>query len=180
MSNWLRLALITMTVGGGFTGVALTLQALLSPQVAGPALVVMCIVFLLLHVFILISGLMFVMNAQRVMPLVVALALQLPYITSPIIAYHLGAGLHGGVGVGERGFFYWIRLGSDWQFNLLQPLPSGLGVNLVAVFFLAAVVHSMSRQGRRGMTAIAAAPIAGSGTVGVGSIGGAETSSWRS
>jgi hypothetical protein len=112
-----------MTVGGGFTGVALTAQLLFSPQVTGPALLAVCVVFLLLHVFVLISGLLFVHNPTRVIPLVVALALQIPYLSSPVLAYRFADGLFGGVGIAESGPFAWFRLGTDWQFNLLQPLP---------------------------------------------------------
>ena len=156
MSTWLRLTLITMAVGGGFTGVALTSQALFSPQVTGrPGLVAICVVFLLLHLFVVISGLLFVQNPTRVMPLVVALAIQIPYLSSPLVTYRFADGLIGGVGIAETGPFGWIRLGSDWQFNLLQPLPWGLGINLVAVAVLAALSLSIARQRRQSTLSVA-------------------------
>ena len=145
MSNWLRLTLITMTVGGGFAGVALTAQVLFSEQVSGPVLMGMCLVFTLLYLFVLISGLVFVQNPRRVMPTVVALALQIPVISSPLVAYRFGAGLHGGAGLGELGPFGWLRLGCDWQLNLLQPLPWGVGINLVAVLMLIVLTCSTAR-----------------------------------
>lgn len=148
MSTWLRLTLITMTVGGGFTGIAISTQILFSPQVAGPALVAISIVFLLLHMFVLVSGLLFVHNSTRVMPLVVALAIQIPYISSPLITYRFGDGLFGVVGIAETGLIGRFHFGSYWQFNLLQPLPWGLGVNLVAVAMLVALGVSVSRQRR--------------------------------
>jgi hypothetical protein len=156
MSTWLRLTLITITVGGGFTGVALTAQLLFSPQVTGPALLAICVVFLLLHVFVLVSGLLFVHNPARIMPLVVALAIQIPYLSSPLVTYRFADGLFGGVGIAETGAFGWIRLGSDWQFYLLQPLPWGVGINLVAVAVLAALCLSVARQRRQSPLSIAA------------------------
>lgn len=148
MSTWLRLTLITMTVGGGFTGVALTAQLLFSPQVSGPALVAICVVFLMLHIFVLVSGLLFVQKPHRIMPLMVALSLQVPYLSSPIVAYRFGAGLQAVVGLTGAGPLGWIRLGSDWQFNLLQPLPWGFGINLAALLLLVALSYSTRRQRR--------------------------------
>ncbi len=146
MNTSLRLILITMTVGGGFTGVAVTLQALLSPQGKGPASAVICLVFLLLYLFVLISGLLFVQNPRRMVPLVVALALQVPAIYSPIIAFRFVAGFNGTAGISETGVFWWVRLGSEWQLNLLQPLPWGVGINFVAVILLAALAYSIGRR----------------------------------
>jgi len=146
MSTWLRLTLITLMVGGGFTGAADTSLALFSPQVEGPALVVICGTFVLLYLFVLITGLLLAHDRQRIMPLVVALALQIPVISSPIIAFRFGAGLVLPVGLGESGFFWWIRFGADWQFNLLQRLPWGVGINLVPIALLAALVWSGRRR----------------------------------
>jgi hypothetical protein len=82
------------------------------------------------------------------MPLVVALTLQIPYLLSPVVAYRFADGLFGGVGIAETGMFGWFRLGSDFQFNLMRPLPWGLGVNLVAVAMLVALSLSASRERR--------------------------------
>lgn len=149
MSTWLRLTLITMTVGGGFTGAALTLQLLLSPQVIGLALVAVCVALVLLNVFVLISGLLFVQNPLRITPLVVALAAQVPVISSPIVAFHFGAGLYGSVALTEAGPFCLVRLGSEWQVNFLQSLPWGLGINLVAALLLVALHRSTLRRQQR-------------------------------
>ncbi|QOV91757.1 hypothetical protein [Humisphaera borealis] len=153
MSTWLRLTLITMTVGGGFTGVALTAQFLFSPQITGPAVLAICIVFLLLHGFVLASGLLFLHNPEILKPMVVALAIQIPYVSSPLVTYRFGCGLLGGFGIAETGPFGWLRLGSDWQFYLFQPLRWGFGINLVAVGMLAAISMSIARHRRRSVAA---------------------------
>jgi hypothetical protein len=162
MNTWLRLALITMTVGGGFTGVALTSQFLFSPQANAVALRIICILFLLLHLFVLASGILFVQNPLRVTPLVVALAMQVPYLSSPVITYRFGDGLFGGVGIAETGVFGWIRLGSDWQFYLMRPLPWGIGINLVAVAMLVALSVSTARL-RRASLAVSSLSTNGEG-----------------
>jgi hypothetical protein len=74
--------------------------------------------------------------------LIIALALQVPWVSSPLFAYKFTAGfqvcaaLMGGHPVG--GF----RLGSDFQINFFQPLPWGIGVNFVALALLILLVRA--------------------------------------
>ena len=143
MSTWLRLTLVTMTVGGGFTGVVVGSEAPFTPAAKTPAFVVFAVVTFLLYLFVLIAGLLFVYDARRTTPLVVALGLQIPVISSPLVAYRFGAGLYAAVGYATTGFFLRIRFGADFQLFLLRPLPAGLGVNLTAVVLLAALSWSM-------------------------------------
>lgn len=85
MKPWLRLALITMTVGGGFTGVVVNLQALFNSPGASILKLVLDLIFMGLYVFVCVSGLMFVHNPSRRGPLVAALAVQIPWISSSLI-----------------------------------------------------------------------------------------------
>jgi hypothetical protein len=48
MKTWLRLTLITMTVGGGFAGVLITAQTLFNSEGSGPGYFVILAVFLAL------------------------------------------------------------------------------------------------------------------------------------
>jgi len=136
MRPWLRLTLVTMTVGGGFTGVAISFQLLLSPQVRQPASFVLTSVSLALFAFVTFSGLLFVHNAQRTRPMVVAMALQVPRFSSPLVAYKLSAGFQLVVALMGGRFNTSFSLGSDFQLNLLQQLPWGAGVNLFALLML--------------------------------------------
>jgi hypothetical protein len=79
MKPWLRLTLITATVGGGFTGIAVTVQALLNPQNQSPLLLMGF--FLALFTYVTVSGLIFVQNPERKRPLIAALAIQIPWIS---------------------------------------------------------------------------------------------------
>src|SRR4051812_24958305 len=92
----LRLTLVTMTVGGGFTGSVFTMQMLPSVRNSAPANLVIWLGFVLLHLFVLISGLLFVHNSARVVPMLVALLFQIPLLSSPYVTYRFGDGLFGG------------------------------------------------------------------------------------
>jgi hypothetical protein len=134
MKPWLRLTLVTVTVGGGFTGVAITLQALISQQ--QPQAYVLFLSFLLLFAFVTASGLIFVHNPQKTTLLIPAIALQIPWVTSPLIAYKFAVGFQVSVALIGGRFVGGFRLGSDFQINFLQQLPWGVGVNLFALALL--------------------------------------------
>lgn len=141
MKSWLRLTLITVTVGGGFTGVALTLQLLLRPS-QPLAYYLLMVAFLALFAFITVSGLVFVHNPQRTDLLIVALALQIPWVSSPIITYRLAGGFQVSVALIGGRFAGGFRLGSDFQINVFQLLPWGAGVNLFALALLVLLLRS--------------------------------------
>ena len=141
MKTWLRLTLITVTVGGGFTGIAVTLQALFSPQ-AHPLAYFLILVCVGLYVFVTASGLIFVHDPQRTSPLIVALALQVPWVSSPLIAYKFAAGFHVTAGLVSGQFSGGFRFGCDFQINFFQQLPWGAGVNLFALALLVLALHA--------------------------------------
>jgi len=133
MKTWLRLLLITMTVGGGFTGIAIAAQTLYGD----PSQWLGCLLALAVFTFIVISGLLFVHNPQRILPLVVALALQVPWLSSPLVTYHAEAGSSFSVAVIGGNFTHEVGwLGSWWEFGWLSHAPWGVGVNLTAVVLL--------------------------------------------
>jgi hypothetical protein len=142
MKSWLRLTLITVTVGGGFTGVAITLQALLARQSQPPAYYILMLAFIALFAFVTISGLVFVHNPERTDLLIVALSLQIPWVSSPIFAYKLAAGFQVCVALIGGRFVGGFRLGSDFQINFFQKLPWGAGVNLFALALLVLLLRA--------------------------------------
>jgi hypothetical protein len=136
MKPGLRLALITLTVGGGFTGVVITFQTLFSPRNQSFAESVLLTLFLILFAFVTISGLIFVENPNRVRPLCVALAFQIPWVSSPMFTYKFAAGFQiCAARIGDR-FYGGFQLGSDFQCNLFQRLPWGIGINIFALIML--------------------------------------------
>ena len=150
MKPWLRLTLITVTVGGGFTGIALTLQSLLGRQSQPPAYYVLMLGFLALFVLVTVSGLLFVHNPERTGLMIVSLALQVTWVSSPIIAYRLAAGFQVCVALIGGHWAGGFRLGSDFQINFFQQLPWGAGINLFALVLLVLLVRE--RQKFRGLT----------------------------
>lgn len=140
------LALIALTVGGGFTGFALTLQYLLALQAQQPIYFLTAFAFLALYAFVTLSGLLFVHNPQRTLPLFIAVGLQIPWISSPLLAYRFTAGLQATVGLTGGTFAWRLGLGSDWHCSVFQKLPWGAGVNLIAVLMLVLLAHSHVRQ----------------------------------
>ena len=142
MKTWLRLTLVTVTIGGGFTGFALTFEKLWSPQGLGIAAIVIYIVFLLLFAFATASGLLFVHDPHRVRPLLAALALQIPVVSTPLLVYKFCAGAYLIATVGsprQSGnfglYFGWSAgLGTMFRFSWNQKdFPGDIGVNLCAL-----------------------------------------------
>lgn len=154
MKTWLRLTLVTMTVGGGFTGVVLTLQALqssIASQDQTRLNLLLMVVFLVLNACVTVSGLLFVHDSHRTHPLIAALAIQVPWISSSLIAYRFAAGLElvlsvngpaksedSAIHIGGAYF-----LGNSWSFSLLEEHPFGLGVNLFALVMLILLLRSV-------------------------------------
>jgi hypothetical protein len=128
MKTWLRLVLITMTVGGGFAGVLITGQLLFNSGSQGLAYSVIMAVFLALYAFVTASGLLFVYNPRRIHPLFAALAIQIPWISSPLLVYKVAAGFHLVLTVGSFEYAGVSRVtfraetlfGSMFNFVLLQ------------------------------------------------------------
>src|ERR1700676_2445329 len=141
MKTWLRLTLVTMCVGGGFTGFAITLQSLLSSRTSPPFSLLLFAVSLALFASVTGSGLIFVCNPLRIRPIVAALAVQIPWVSSPLIVYKFAAGFHAvvGIGIADGGKLQVgaeSLFGSGWTVALLQVNPFNLGINVGAVAML--------------------------------------------
>jgi FtsH-binding integral membrane protein len=133
MKPWLRRLHIILTIGGSFTGAVLTLQGFFTTKEANPLLYAMYVCFIGLYVYGIIAGLRFAEKEEDKKSLIVFYWLQVPWISSPIIGYRFTSGFHiSGAFIGDKmsGFF---RLGSDWQFNLFQAIPWGVGLNIFAL-----------------------------------------------
>jgi len=145
MKTWLRLTLITMTVGGGFAGVLITGHSLVHSEGQGLPYLVIMAAFLTLYTLVTASGLLFVHDPRRVQPLFAALATQIPWISSPLIVYKVAAGFHAVLTIGspeEVGTFgvhfgAEALLGSMFSFVFCSAkTPWSIGVNLFALLLL--------------------------------------------
>ncbi|MGC2621164.1 MAG: hypothetical protein WA414_19120 [Acidobacteriaceae bacterium] len=94
MTTWLRLTVVTMTVGGGFLGAVVTVQRLINwgPDGFQLSSAILLTIFLGLFVFVVASGLVFIADPRRTQLLVWALAMQLLWVSSPLLVYRIAAG----------------------------------------------------------------------------------------
>lgn len=150
ISAWLRIALIITSVGGGFAGFALTLQLLSKLTSSQLGNVCVALIFLALYAYVIAAGLLFAQDARRTALLYVALALQVPRLSSPWVAYQFASGLYIALEAGSFGRGGGLKLGltfgSVWQFSMFQPAPMIIGINLFAVLMLVLLHRAMRRE----------------------------------
>jgi hypothetical protein len=159
MKSWLRLTLVTVTVGGGFAGVAMTLRSLPTAHSQPPIYYAFALAALALFTFVTISGLIFVHDSERTGLLIISLFIQIPWVSSPIIAYKLATGFQVSVVfIGGR-FAGGFHLGSDVQLNLFRQFPWGVGINLFALVLLILLLRSAQVPARPSSTLEAPPPV---------------------
>jgi hypothetical protein len=147
MNAWFRRLLLVLTVGGGFLGLALTLQLFATADKAIVYLTLLA--FVGLYGYGIFVGLKLSEGFNPIAHLRFYFALQVPFISSPVIAYRFCSGLQATVAIIyrggeivaeglhlESGLRWDCRLGSEWKFAILSSEPWGCGVNLVALILM--------------------------------------------
>jgi hypothetical protein len=134
MKTWLRWLLLTLSIGGGFNGLALNLQMFFQPQFQQPVYFFVIAIFTLLYGFVFIAGLLFADDPNRSTLLLIALSLQIPSVSCPLFEYHFSAGIPFVFSIIDGKLNTATRFGGQWQFTLSQKLPWGFGVDLFALF----------------------------------------------
>jgi hypothetical protein len=101
----------------------------------GDAQLVVSVLGIAIYAFIAVSGLALVNGHRRAEALVQwAIALQIPWVSSPVLTYHLDSGTGLSIFVlGGRVEWSILWVGSQWEFRFLQERPWGVGINLVAI-----------------------------------------------
>lgn len=162
MKTWLRLLLVLVTVGGGFAGVAAILKAMVDAHgfLQFPGL----LLFLGLYTFVVVSGLILVWEPARTRPALVALALQIPWLSSTVLTYKFASGMCLSAALGppeEAGrvglrFFWYTHFGAYSEFHLggSGDAPLAFGANLIALVLFILVLRSnrLSRQASQQIT----------------------------
>jgi hypothetical protein len=136
MKTWFRWILLALTIGGGFTGLVVTVQAMFQSEGASFFQFLLFGGFAALYLFTVVSGLLFADNPKCTIPLMIVLILQIPWISSPILTYTFCAGFRITAGLVSGRFAASWRFGSDWQVFILQGQPWGAGINLFAALVL--------------------------------------------
>lgn len=140
-----RWLILVLAIGGGFTGLVVTVQGVAEAQLSLLQLF-FSFWFVGLYAFVIASGLIFADSPRCVVPLMISLILQVPFVTSPILAYRFDVGFNVTIGVVNGHFISDWRFGSEWFASLLQGRPWGIGVNLFAVLILFLLVRFTSRN----------------------------------
>lgn len=155
LKTWLRLTLVLFLIGGGSVELISVAQA--SSQVAefGPTTLVLFVLMSLFAAIQVITGLLLTHSPASTWLLRVTVALQIPWITSPILSYRV----MGGIGtwiiassgpLSDAGqligpMYQRIQFGGYESLGFEQSLPWSLGINLVALIlflFLPPVVRN--------------------------------------
>jgi hypothetical protein len=98
--------------------------------------------FFAIYLFVTVAGLLFVYDTHRTGPMLVAFALQIPWVSLPVFEYHVAAGLNASLafgplrGVAQSGMsFEWSRhfeTTFQFRFGAVQDGTWRLGINLFA------------------------------------------------
>jgi len=147
MKTWLRWLLIVLSVGGGFTGVAVILEALFRKE-SNLATWIVGGFAAFLYIFTIASGLIFADNPKRTLPLMAALIFQIPWVSSPIIVYDFCSGFRVAAGILDGRITLNWRLGSYFEiFFFGSSHPWGAGINFFALLVLIVLLRN-SRTNR--------------------------------
>jgi hypothetical protein len=131
VNSWLRRLLIILTVGGGFTGVAFTVQFFAKTDKAFGYLIL--VGFIVLYGWGVFIGIKLSEGPAPLGHLRAYFAFQIPFILSPIYVYRFCSGFHFTIALIQSGLQWDFRLGSEMQFAFLSQAPWGFGINLFAV-----------------------------------------------
>jgi hypothetical protein len=125
-----RWLLLVCSIGGGFAGIAVTLQVMMGSQSPAGLALFLNIAFVALYAFVVVSGLIFADNPNRTTPLIIALIIQIPRASSPMLACGFSTGFHAILGfIGGRVWAH-VGLGTEYQLSIMQGMPWGLGINI--------------------------------------------------
>jgi hypothetical protein len=131
MNAWFRRLLLILTIGGGFVGLVLTISFF--PQANKVIAYIMLLAFVGLYGYGIFVGLKLSEGSATLGHLRLYFGIQIPFISSPVIAYQFCSGLQVTVAIGQPGFSWGCRLGSEWKLAILSSAPWGIGINFVAL-----------------------------------------------
>jgi hypothetical protein len=134
MNVWFRRLLLILTIGGGFIGIALTVQFF--AQADKVIAYAMLLAFLGLYGYGIFVGLKLTEGPPPLKYLRLYFGLQIPFISSPIVAYQFCSGLQLTVAIMQSNIRWGCRLGADGQFAIMSSAPWGIGINFVALAIL--------------------------------------------
>ena len=118
MNVWFRRLLLILTIGGGFVGVARTIQFF--SHVDKVIAYVVLLAFVCLYGYGIFLGVKLSEGPAPLRHLRVYFGLQIPFISSPIVAYRFATGFQTTIAITQSGLGWDVRfLGSEGQFAIL-------------------------------------------------------------
>lgn len=124
-----RLHLI-LTIGGGFLGIAITLQGLFATSAVNILGYLMFGGFLVLYGFGISIGFRLAEGDIPWSRLALYYWMQVPWISSPLIAFRFTSGAQATLGIINGQLQSSFRIGSEWNFVLFHEAPWAVGVNI--------------------------------------------------
>ena len=131
MNVWFRRLLLVLTIGGGFLGIAVTIQFFAqTDKVVG---YIMLLAFIGLYAYGVLVGLKLSEGPPPLKHLRLYFGVQIPFISSPVVVYRFCSGLQATVAIAQSGLTWDCRLGTEWQFAIFSSAVWGCGINFVAL-----------------------------------------------
>ncbi|MFA0810224.1 hypothetical protein [Microbulbifer epialgicus] len=137
MQNIIRFTLLTASIGGGFMGSAITLNYFLDSNRLALGGAIANGLALTAFLYTLYAGLQFSKSAVNTKQLYRAFLLQIPWLSSPILTYKVGAGFFLYLMYSSQGSKYLVGFGANYSLAIFSDRPWGIGVNFAAIGFLA-------------------------------------------
>ena len=137
MHQWLQRINVITTVGGGFTGLAISLATLVSnwPQLK-PLAVLLVLGFCVLCTWAICIGLLLAEGVDAGRGLTIFYVLQIPNFTTPVLSFHAGFGFMLYIGVLSNGQIIQGQLGADWNAGLRSGDSWSFAINLFPILLL--------------------------------------------
>jgi hypothetical protein len=132
MNTWTRRAHLLLTLGGGFTGAAITSVALLNAPLSIENVAVLSIA-LAFYIFGVVLGIRIAEGGSSRTALLSFYGPQIPLLSSQLVVYRLGSGAHLDFGILAKQFYWHAQIGCDFEFRLMTSAPFGVGINILAV-----------------------------------------------
>jgi hypothetical protein len=137
MTTWIRRFHLATTIGGGFTGLAIGLAALLNnwPQLKVLA-ILLVLAYCLLCVWSISVGFRLAEESDVSPELRFFYLVQIPYFTTPALSFHAGFGFMLYIGTLTTGRNVQVQLGADWNTALFHGDGWLFAVNVVPIIVL--------------------------------------------
>jgi ABC-type transport system involved in multi-copper enzyme maturation permease subunit len=137
MHQWLQRINVIATVGGGFTGLAVSLTTLVSSWSQLKAMAVLIVLgFCVLCAWAIYVGLLISEGATVSRQLTAFYILQIPSFTTPGLSFHAGFGFMLYIGDLPNGNNIQWQLGADWNAGLLSGDGWSFAINLFPILLL--------------------------------------------